>query len=138
MKHPSPEARKNQAEFLRNCPPEQRAFFEQNFRVGNAAYLYHQQALILEEPTEEDFQHWLEGLPENIRRNKEAEGFEKCRTHVPFTRHVMERRDIGMDDWMKRNLSDEDYNFWQQSGQGNVPVPISDEKKGATSSNEPK
>lgn len=80
--------------------------------TGNAAIHDHrssirQQALILEEPTgvstvdaaatEKDFKHWLEGPPENIRRDKEAPGFELCRTLAPFTCQVMERRELG---WM--------------------------------------
>ncbi|MEM6844643.1 MAG: hypothetical protein AAF632_20670 [Bacteroidota bacterium] len=46
----------------------------------------------------------------------EADGFEKCKTYLPFTRHVMEWRDIGMDAWMQEHLSEGDYAFWKESG----------------------
>ena len=112
MEHPNPEIRNDQKKFLSNLPEDQRDLHARMFRTGNAAIHYHQRAIQSEEPTKDDFKHWLEGLPDTIRRDMEDKGFEQCKTHLPFTRHVMEHRNIGMDAWMKDHLSEEDYNFW--------------------------
>ena len=85
------------------------------FRTGNAAIGYHQQAQLIHDPTLEDFDDWLSGLPDNIRLDMQKQGFDVCKTHLPFTRHVMERRDVGIDDWMKEHLSQEDYALWEQN-----------------------
>lgn len=115
MKHPNPDIQKYQAQFLADCPAEQREFHARMFRLGNADYFYHQEASFQQTPTLADYEHWLEGLPENIRQVMQTKGFEECKTALPFTRHVMERRDIGMADWMKKHLSEEDYQFWKKS-----------------------
>jgi len=43
------------------------------------------------------------------------QGFEACKSTLPFTRYVNERRDIGMDEWMKQHLSEEDYKTYKDS-----------------------
>ena len=108
MEHPNKEQQENQKLFLDNLPEEEREEHAQLFRFGNAAYIYHQQANEFE-PTEVDFEEWLEGLPEAISNDMKAKGFEKCKGVVSFTRYVMEKNDIGMVQWMKSNLGDKDY-----------------------------
>lgn len=115
MKHPNPEMQKNQENFLNQCPEKDRAFHEQLFRIGNAAYVYHQQAQTENKVTEEYFYEWLEGLPQNVRKVMENKGFEACKSVLSFTRYVNERSDIGMDDWMKKYLSEDDFNAWKMS-----------------------
>lgn len=86
------------------------------FRIGNATFVYHSKTQSEEySPTYEDFLDWLEGLPPNIKRVMEEKGFEGCKTALPFTRHVMERNDIGLDEWMRTNLSNEDYEWWRST-----------------------
>ena len=114
MEHPNPECRKKQQEFLKNCPPEERELHARLFRYGNAAYVYHQLA---KAPQNKDslklyYEEWLQGLPPNIAEDMKKKGFEVCRTMFPFTRYVNERADIGMRDWMKEHLSEEDYNYY--------------------------
>ena len=113
MEHPNTEIREKQKKFLENCPKEKKASVAQMFRLGNAALVYHQKA---NETTEADlkkyFHEWLEGLPENIALDMRNKGFEGCKTVLPFTRYVNERCDIGMTDWMKENLSEEDFKYW--------------------------
>ncbi len=116
MKHPNQKFQANQEEFIKRCPEGQKTFHEQIFRIGNAAYIYHQGAgSVSDKICEEYFQEWLEGLPENIRNEMQKKGFESCKTILPFTRYINERCDIGMDAWMKEHLSYEDYKFWQDS-----------------------
>ncbi|GAB2961449.1 hypothetical protein GCM10027048_31920 [Hymenobacter coalescens] len=47
----------------------QRAEMARLFRLGNATYRYQQ--LADGEVTEEDYQHWLEGLPDGFRKAME-------------------------------------------------------------------
>ena len=115
MKHPNPAIQQTQERFLASCPDDSKAFHAQLLRLGNAALCYHQLALNGQVVTEEDFAHWLEGLCPQMREQMKKDGFEKCRTYLPFIRHVMERRDIGMDAWMQQYLSLEDYQVWKGS-----------------------
>jgi len=108
MKHPEEKYNKNQAKYLEKCSPEQREFHAQLFRIGNATYRYHQLATE-SEPTEEYYFEWLQGLPENIRKDMKERGFEGCKNILSFTRYVNERNDIGMDEYLKENLSPEDF-----------------------------
>jgi hypothetical protein len=113
MQHPDERFQKNQEEFLKRCPEKDREFHASIFRIGNAAYIYHHLAYNTNEKILKSyFQEWLEGLPPHIGDDMKRLGFEECRTHLPFTRYVNERNDIGMKEWMKENLSEEDYNFY--------------------------
>lgn len=108
MKHPDEKCNLNQAEFLEKCPPELKEFHARLFRIGNATFCYHQLASN-SEPTEEYYFEWLEGLPKNIRKDMKAKGFEGCKGMLSFTRYVNERNDIGLDDFLKENLTIQDY-----------------------------
>lgn len=112
MNHPDPQIQQNQEEFLKRYPEDQREFHARLFRIGNATYRYHQLAASAGDIPESYFEEWLEGLPANIRKDMEKQGFEKCKSMLSFTRYVNECRDIGMDDWMKKHLSEEDYNVY--------------------------
>lgn len=116
MKHPDPHIQRKQNEFLDQCPENQKSFHARLFRIGNAAYRYHQLATY---PNDETlklyFQEWLVGLPVNIASDMEKKGFEKCKSIISFTRYVNERQDVGMDEWMKSHLSEEDYNAYKTS-----------------------
>lgn len=114
MQHPDPECQRKQEEFLRNCPPEEREAHARLFRIGNAAYRYHQLA---NTPKNKDslklyYEEWLEGLPGHIATKMKEKGFEVCKGMAPFSRYVNERNDYGMRDWMKEHLSEEDYNYY--------------------------
>jgi len=114
MTHPNPRIQKNQQDFLEKCPLSERDFHASLFRVGNASFIYHQMAEnVSAKNLESYYQEWLEGLPANISKVMKAKGFENCRTMIPFTRYVNEREDFGMDEWMKSNLSEEDYIFYK-------------------------
>ena len=112
VKHPLAHCNISQEEFLKNCPEQDRRFNELQFTYGNIAYRYHQEAKELN-PTVQDFEHWLSGLPENMRQSMEAKGFEYCRTIYPFTRHVMEKNDIGMDEYVRQQMDPVDYAEYQ-------------------------
>lgn len=108
VKHPKEECNKQQEQFLASCPPEHRRFHELLFTTGNITYRYHSEAR-RSEPTQEDYNEWLEGLPENIRKDMKDLGFEKCQTVLSFTRYVMEKNDIGLEEYIKLHMDAEDY-----------------------------
>jgi hypothetical protein len=112
MKHPIEKYNKQQAETLEKLPPEQRHAHKLLFSIANAAYCYHQES----ELTVEDYENWLEGLKPNMRKIMEEQGFEECKTIFALKRHAQERRDIGMDAWMKEHLTEEEYEFWKTLG----------------------
>jgi hypothetical protein len=79
VKHPEEKCNISQAEFLANCPADQRRFHELLFSYGNSAYLYHQQGKDFE-PSKHDFEEWLEGLPENVRREMQHKDSNHAKT----------------------------------------------------------
>lgn len=109
MQHPNKEQRESQAKFLAQLSNEQREQHARLFRFGNASYIYHKESVALQ-PTEADFEEWLIALPEDVRSYMKSKGFELCKGVLSFTRYVMEKNDIGMDEWMKNHLSEDDYN----------------------------
>ena len=113
MEHPNEQQRKYQAKFLIECPAEWKEFHERIFRIGNAGYIYHQLAFETSEKTSEEYyDEWLEGLPDNIRESMKKRGFEENKYSLPFTRYVNERNDVGMKEWMKEHLSEADYQYY--------------------------
>jgi hypothetical protein len=101
----------SQLDFLAALPEPQRAYHARLFRLGNASYRYQQQAEGA--VTEEDFRHWLEGLPEKIRTVMAHDGFEASENSLPLRRHALERRDLGHDAFVRNSLSSEDWAYQQ-------------------------
>lgn len=116
MKHPNLSCQKKQEELLQKCPESERENMACNFRIGNAIYIYHE--LALAEKTEWlrfYYNEWLEGLPPNIATHMRGHGFDYCKTTLPFLRYVNERKDIGLNDWLKEHLSEGDFmNYLQK------------------------
>ena len=60
---------------------------------------------------------YLDGLPhDGLRRAEKAAGLDKAKSSFPFRRYVLERHDIGMDDYLRQHLSEEDYAFHIECG----------------------
>jgi hypothetical protein len=113
VKHPLDHCNISQEAFLKACPEKERRFNALQFTYGNIAYRYHQEAKEFN-PTVQDFKHWLSGLPENMRQSMEEKGFEYCKTVYPFTRHVMEMNDIGLDEYVEQQMGAEDFAEYQR------------------------
>ena len=115
MKHPNPKIQKNQDDFLEKCPENEREFHARIFRIGNATIYYHRLADCANDTTLRlYFREWLEGLPVHIREDMERKRWEKCKTMLPFTRYVNECSNIGMDEWMKEHLCEEDFAYYKK------------------------
>jgi len=104
IKHPIEKYNQQQMDFLEKCPDSKRAEHALLFNFGNATYRYHQI-----EPTPEEFEYWLEGLPDPLRKSFQKEGFENSKTALPFLRFAQELRDLGMDEYIKNVLTPQDY-----------------------------
>lgn len=46
-----------------------------------------------------------------------AKGYQGCKSTLPLQRHALERRDVGMDVFIRKLLNDEDFAVWSQSGE---------------------
>lgn len=63
------------------------------------------------------FEEYLDGLPHDGLRQAERErGLDQARRSFPFRRYVLERHDMGMDEFLRMNLSAEDYAFHVECG----------------------
>ncbi|MEC3881804.1 hypothetical protein [Parapedobacter sp. 10938] len=108
--HPLEEQRTNQERFLAKLSEDDREVHALLFRVGNLTYRFHDDVAC--EPDEDDYQSWLEGLDEGVRPSLELMGFEKCRTMLALRLHASERSDRGYYNYLKKNLTPEDYTNW--------------------------
>ena len=119
-RHPLDAQHHAQLDCLAALPAEERAAQARLFRLGNAAYRYHQQAG--DAVTEDDFQHWLAGLPANMRAAMERDGFAKSKAAWPLRRHALERRDQGYDAFVQALVSPEDWAYAQAVRQATGPL----------------
>ena len=104
IKHPHEDRNVSQELFLSKCDESERLFHVLMFNYGNATYRYHEI-----EPTEEDYEQWLEGLPEKIRISFAKLGYENNKSALPLKRFANEMRDIGMDEYIQNLMKPEDY-----------------------------
>lgn len=64
------------------------------------------------------FEEYLEGLPnDRVREGERTRGLEEAKRSWPFRRYVLERNDFGMDEFMRLNLSVDDYAYYKWSGE---------------------
>ena len=118
-RHPLDKCHQSQLELLAALPEAQRAYHARLFRLGNASYRYQQQAE--GEVTEDDFHHWLTGLPEKMRAAMVRDGFEASKHSWPLRRHALERRDLGQEAFLQAILSPEDWAYQQALVQPPAP-----------------
>jgi hypothetical protein len=108
VKHPSKEINVIQEELISSFEVEKRPFQELQLSFGNAAFRYHQKGTAL--ATSLDFDDWIQGLDDPMKKHMIQKGFEQCKNALPFTRHVQERNDLGFDSFVKELMGEEDYN----------------------------
>lgn len=106
VKHPLDKCNTMQESFIENVSEELKEFHSLMFSYGNASYLYHNLPV---EPTLQDFNEWLGGLDGNIKKDMEKRGFESCKSVLSFTRYVREKKDIGLDEFVKEKMGKEEY-----------------------------
>jgi len=107
VKHPIEDNNLKEEEFIKNLEEESdKNFHSLLFAFGNATYLYHNLAF---EATEADYKEWVEGLGEPIRNDMKNKGFEACKSIVSFSRYVREKNDIGMMEFIKEQMGEQEY-----------------------------
>jgi len=84
---------------------------ERLLRIGRAITGYYNQ-LNRAELTEKNFKLWIESLEEPMRSSFKNKGLDNCRGVLNFQRFILELQDIGLDEYLKNNLTDEDFSYW--------------------------
>lgn len=113
VKHPDESCNAMQAAFLEQCPADQRRFHELFYTYANIVYRYHSGAREFA-PTLQEYQEWLEGLPENIRKDMQEKGVDDCKGVLSFTRYVNEKNDVGLEEYIKQHMDPADYAEYRQ------------------------
>ena len=85
---------------------------ERLLRIGRITTDYYKQ-LNAQELTEKDFKLWIESLEEPMRGVFNKKGLEDCRGVLNFQRFILELQDNGLDEYLKNNLTEEDFNFYR-------------------------
>lgn len=114
VRHPDPLLHKRQLELLDALPEAEKPEYARMLRFGNAAMHYYDSEA---QPTEDDYNDWLSGLPENIRASMRKKGYKDCKSVLGLQRHALERRDVGMSEFIRGLLNEEDFELWQKSGE---------------------
>jgi hypothetical protein len=109
VKHPNEDNNLKQEEQLALLTGENKMLFSIMFSHGNASYRYYNQDI---QPTIQDYEEWLTGLSDTLRTNMTTLGFEECRNMLSLRRYVIEKNDIGMEEFVKNLMGEEDYNYY--------------------------
>jgi hypothetical protein len=81
-------------------------------RIGHTCSDYYRQ-LNPKEITEEEFNIWADSLQEPMRGVMKKDGLDLCRKVLNLQRFILELRDKGMEEYLKSNLTKEDYRYWK-------------------------
>ena len=84
---------------------------ERLLRIGRITTGYYKQ-LNAQELTEKDFKLWIESLGEPMRGVFSRKGLELCKGVLNFQRFILELQDNGLDEYLKNNLTEEDFSYW--------------------------
>lgn len=80
-------------------------------RIGEAVKRYYS-PLDQDPATLEEFNRWIDSLGGPMRSHFSKDGIDKARGVLNFRRFVLEYRDIGLRDYLKRELTPEDFNYF--------------------------
>jgi hypothetical protein len=70
------------------------------------------------------WEEYLEGLPhDGLRKAEKEAGLDKAKNSFSLRRYVLERHDIGMDEFLRLNLSADDYAYHIECGK-----PLADDE----------
>ncbi len=105
----------SQLKYLSQFEGETQIKMEKTLRIGIVASQYHKGDVIKFEPTIQDWEDWLGGLPERAAVIFRKYGFEKGILAFPFRRFYMELKDLGLEEYMKKHLSIEELAIWKNT-----------------------
>ena len=81
-------------------------------RIGKVINSYYYQ-LNKKEITEEKFNIWIESLEDPMKKDFKEKGLEKCRGVLNLQRFILELQDNGLEEYLKRELTEEDFTYWR-------------------------
>ncbi|WP_224995366.1 hypothetical protein [Cesiribacter sp. SM1] len=84
--------------------------FQRILHIGEVAFSYYQ--VQRSSPSEQDYEGWLNSLPEIISRQYQLLGYERGKHSIDFRRYFMAIRQQDMFNYMEENLSREDFKLW--------------------------
>ena len=85
---------------------------EQHLRVTDLMLEYHKRPPV--KPKLKDWEEWIDGLQEPMKGDFKKKGFEAAKTVLSFSRYYQEKNDYGMRDFMRDNLSKEDFEYYMK------------------------
>ena len=85
---------------------------ERLIRIGHIFTAYYKQ-LNPQDLTEDNFRLWIEGLHDPMKTVFTKKGLQDCRGVVAFQRFILELQDNGLEEYLKKELTEEDYIFYK-------------------------
>jgi hypothetical protein len=86
---------------------------EDRLQTINKTVLDYYSQLKSKELTEEDFNLWIDSLPEPMKSAFKSKGLNQCRGVLNFQRFILELQDNGLEEYLKNELKEEDYSYWR-------------------------
>jgi hypothetical protein len=80
-------------------------------KIGKVTTDYYRQ-LNQDELTEREFNLWIESLEEPIKSSFKPHGLDKCKKVLNFQRFVLELQDKSLEEYLKTNLTEEEYSYY--------------------------
>ena len=80
-------------------------------RIAKVNTEYYKQ-LNSEELTQEEFKLWIDSLKEPMRGAFNKKGLQDCRGVLNLQRFILELRDLGLQEYLKNNLTEEEMSYW--------------------------
>ncbi|PRX99265.1 hypothetical protein CLV24_1621 [Pontibacter ummariensis] len=66
------------------------------------------------EPEPRHFNDWVNSMKEPLRTMFRRLGYNQCKSLPGLCHFIMERKDEGLQEYMMRHLSPQDYRFWKE------------------------
>lgn len=85
-----------------------------HFRYGKAISGYYSLPECV--PTEQNFKEWIDSLQEPMKSAFKKQGFDSCKGVLNYRRFILESADIGLDEYLRNNMSSEDYQYYKNIG----------------------
>jgi len=111
VKHPITEKQIEQEKLLTLIPEDNVYFFCLVMSHTNACYIYYNRDI---QPTFEEYSEWLTGLSHTLRADMKALGFNTCKNMLSLRRFVLEKNDIGMEEFIKNLMGEHDYRAYHR------------------------
>lgn len=86
---------------------------EDRLQTINKTVLDYYSQIKSKELTEEDFNLWIDSLPEPMKSYFKSKGLNQCRGVLNFQRFILELQDNGLEEYLKNELKEDYYSYWR-------------------------